>query len=1455
MSAVMALLLPGIALAAGESKEAAQRAKFLAEHPAVAKIIPASEANIIPPRMLVQTEALKTPVYNPDGGVLPEIWTNIIASKAWTGRYTGYGIYNFAPQTPITLENIAKGESDFMKGNGGGVLINGLYYLINWEVSIGGIVTTYTVYDTATWEKLNSTRTEPRFIATDLAYDRINKVCYGAVFNDNLSGYELAKMKYTTNSPSKTTIGSLPLMAVALGVDSKGDLYGIMEDCVLYKINKTDASLTPIGDTGIRVAGQRGIVQMSGEFDQHTDIFYFAANDVYGNYALYTVDTSTGEASKIADIPDSSQLLNLQIMTPKAEDKAPGYLRDFSVSFPDGSLSGEVSFSIPQKTYDGSELSSVTYNISVNSSVKATASAAAGEKVQIPLNLPQGSALIKAWAVNDAGSSPTEAKTLWIGQDYPRILSVTYTARSLESSVTWKPDTVGTHAGYVGQLKYDVIRMPGNHEVAKGITATSFSETLPQDAPMANYYYTVIPRNGDLIGEGVNSNSNTVGSAVSLPYENHFDAPDSFDLLTIVDSNRDGYSWFWGEESWAKPQGVATCDGWVMTDEGDSYNVEADDWLLTPELHVEAGTTYQVAFKGRSTSYSTDNDRLSVAYGAGTNVENYITILPPSELPFNFGDEMTCTFTSDKDQNIRIGFHRTMPPSNASMQLDDIRISSMGTNSAPESVSDLNVIPAEKGRLRATVKFKAPMTTKEGKPLTGLTKTEIYVDDKLAETIENPTPGSDIQREVKVSGNGWHNFRVDIFSESGQGQSAICKPFVGVDIPGSVECTLTDCIDHIQVKWTTPEGANGQYVDPDKITYDIYQSDGYQIVAEIAVGYSGTEMDIPFDTTEGEQGGVLLAIRANNAAGSGTLRHSNALIVGEPYRLPYEEHFNGTTQYMYDQGDCTAFGPAQGASSDGDNASFGWVAVYDRDTEHTVKSMKIATAGSKNLHLIFDHSVEGSDYIEVYAIHRDGSESILGTCRKTDGDRWQTASYSLADVVNDTYFRFKFRFVKGDDGGFDFIDNLRVIDASDHDLAATISLPPSSVKHGQTADINVIVTNKGLNTSGDYSVSLFNGDNCLGTMNGTGLEISKSEIFRFQYNVGVGAPSEITLRAVVEYEQEQNPEDNSDKAVLHIQDQKVSAPENLSGEENSGISLRWDTPTEFYSEEVTDDFESYPAWTITNMGDWKLVDLDNASTVGFEEATYPNCKARMAYIIYNPYELGMPQEATIARPFSGMQCAVSFAADINSVEHNDDWLISPLLPGRQQDIEFYAKAILPDYGPEKFQILYSTTGNNPEDFILLKEQEIDNYLNWGRIQASLPEGSLYFAIRCITADGYMFMVDDVNYTRGSCTEITDFNIYRNSQKIGTVKYPQTTFHDAEGNGTDVYNVTAVYATGEESGFSNPFSTVGLEVIIDDNFAPADIYGIDGTIVRHNATTIKGLRPGVYIMNHRKFMVE
>ena len=82
--------------------------------------------------------------------------------------------------------------------------------------------------------------------------------------------------------------------------------------------------------------------------------------------------------------------------------------------------------------------------------------------------------------------------------------------------------------------------------------------------------------------------------------------------------------------------------------------------------------------------------------------------------------------------------------------------------------------------------------------------------------------------------------------------------------------------------------------------------------------------------------------------------------------------------------------------------------------------------------------------------------------------------------------------------------------------------------------------------------------------------------------------------------------------------------------------------------------------------------------------------------------------------------------------------------------------------------------------------------------------------------------------------------------------------DAAGKTVAFTNGRAACNNGQMVGIM-PGSTVldgttGIDGV-NAEFAPADVYSIDGRIVKKNATTLDGLQPGVYVVNGRKVVVE
>lgn len=107
--------------------------------------------------------------------------------------------------------------------------------------------------------------------------------------------------------------------------------------------------------------------------------------------------------------------------------------------------------------------------------------------------------------------------------------------------------------------------------------------------------------------------------------------------------------------------------------------------------------------------------------------------------------------------------------------------------------------------------------------------------------------------------------------------------------------------------------------------------------------------------------------------------------------------------------------------------------------------------------------------------------------------------------------------------------------------------------------------------------------------------------------------------------------------------------------------LNWSDPDMTAGGTVTDGFESYEPFTISNFGEWQLVDNDGSLTYTISNSEsesgdyeYPNAGYQMAFQALNPSKAGI--RGNLWTPYLGDQMAVCFAAAERS---NDDWLISP----------------------------------------------------------------------------------------------------------------------------------------------------------------------------------------------------
>ena len=80
-------------------------------------------------------------------------------------------------------------------------------------------------------------------------------------------------------------------------------------------------------------------------------------------------------------------------------------------------------------------------------------------------------------------------------------------------------------------------------------------------------------------------------------------------------------------------------------------------------------------------------------------------------------------------------------------------------------------------------------------------------------------------------------------------------------------------------------------------------------------------------------------------------------------------------------------------------------------------------------------------------------------------------------------------------------------------------------------------------------------------------------------------------------------------------------------------------------------------------------------------------------------------------------------------------------------LTFYAKSATDEYGLERFNVLVSNTGNNPEDFQQISTNPYTEApIAWTQYTFDLSaydNQQIYVAIQCVSADAFAFMIDDI----------------------------------------------------------------------------------------------------------------
>ena len=1408
-------------------------------------------------------------------------------AKSWEAAEsvaTLYGVVNnggnityssFAAATPFAPTTIFTDPN--LNPTGQAVYVDGKLYCNYWaQDAFGNRTTKQYVYDTTDGSLIDTRDILIMSCASVMTYDPTTDRVYGQFYDDesNMSERWWGIMDLDdADMYGLQTISSMDQL-FALAASPDGVFYGIDKFGKLVTVDReTGAIASTIGETGI-------IPQyiQSATIDANTGKMYWAASTSTGaGNGIYEVDLTTGAATCIVPFTGNVQVMGLHNIAPKAKPAAPGEISGLELDFPDGSLTGNIRFTLPTETYDGNRLSGQLHvGIDIDLDSYET-TGQPGEEITFPVTLKYADSYkVSVYSENSSGRSPRVNMWKWLGKDRPGLVkNLTMTRDGNNVSLSWEAPE-GIHGGYVdpSQVTYNIFRNPEHTTLENDYASLTYTEVF-EPTKTIDLNYGVIAHYDGKIGPVAYSNTEHIEVTAEPPvYYSFTPFPDDFEQFTVIDGDNDGKTWNFTEV--------------YLLYDGDGQST-ADDWLISPDIHLAPGRVYYLGYEFKPQNTILYPVTYDIQLGHGKTAEAMTQTVRPSTTvktedastwtggypPVSFTDNIII----DTDGTYNIGLHLTS--SFAKVRLSYISVSPGPLTTAPAAPTDLTVTAADEGELSAEISVTAPAKSIDGNDLSSLSKIEIlrYVPAtqkfRVIETVDNPEPGETVTVSNNVHYPGDYTYQAVAYTEDGEAglYSGSASAYIGVDTPGSpknLQFNLTSYCSGT-LNWSAPDaGANGRYFDPEGVTYTVYGMYDYIYGTQepIEEELEETSCDLEFDFDDGEedeQYEETYLVIATNDAGESVPAISPMAVYGKNYVLPFYEQFDyGSTKYNFwfkdalDKEGMDNLGWTLSAT-DGFGNIPGCAQFFgDLNISQALCSGKIDISSVENPMLsfyVFGRPMGGTHlYVAV-----TGNINDPGTVVKTidfnedfkEYNGWKRFEIPLDAFTSQPYIHLIFKAAVDENYSCSFmVDDVKIQKPAENDLAAVgIAASADMVKvgDGTSSTITATLTNMGSRTvaGNEYTVDFYKDGNKLASVDGVDIKHNEEKTVSYVYTPAPGDKGLAQITAMIAFDADEDRSNNESAPVsIRVIQPTLPTVSDLNGKVTAeGMELYWTAPDlSKKTERVTDDFESYEPFAIDNVGEWTMRDLDGQETCSVGEYQYPYMGEPKAYQVFNPSKTQPALQYWSA--YSGEQMLVCFSTPEPT---NDDWLISPRLSGEAQNISFMAQTIDDTWGAEKIEIWYSTTGTDTGDFIKLTPSPVSVPTVWKEHVYSLPEGAKYFAIRCVSSVTFALFIDDISYERPFSNDLTilGYNVYRDGQRVNDTMLTDPKFTDTGYGADSKWYVTVVYDMGE-SGASNLIGTSGVATVTaDDTGSP--VYDLSG---RRAAGTEKGR---IYVRKGEKFV--
>lgn len=1412
----------------------------------------------------------------------------LISSSSWVDEEQ-YGIYGLVATSGFHAKALRTGN-DFKSS--AGVCAGGEYYSFYFEEWLGHVFyVACSVYNTATWEleQLFEPAAEWSNVpySSALAFDEQSGKVYAVTYMDAEGHCALSTLN--TESGTFAQIAPLPRPYLTLAFSPDGVLYGISESGELYSIDKTNGESTLIGNTRLQPQFAQSMT-----FDPNTGLLYWAFINAASS-ALYQLNTVTATPYKLFDMPDHQEFVGLFIdkeATP-ATSPRPVTQLSFTPSAP-GSLTGAVSCVAPSKTAG---------NSSLTSPVKVTISS--GDDVIYEAAVRPGSTVMKenvtfdanklytlfATASNENGKSPKQSITVFIGKDSagsPVNVKLQVNDNKL-ATLTWENPVAGNNDGFIdpSSTTYKIVRHAGDDEgvsVTKTpIQGNSFSETLP--SVTAEYSYTVTSYTDGIEGGSANSGKVLAIGAYELPFSDDFQNGElANQLYTFVDVDNDGHDnqgcWFWK----ADEKLMQYCSDGVHA---------GNDWLITPAIHLDGKHVYHLKYKVNMGAAS----NLRVTLGTSPDPATHTVTIDQGEgMSGMVQTDYEAQFKVNKvngDADYYIGFHNYSNPGSTYFNLFSISITEGIETNVPDSVTSLVVTADPNGENRATLRFTVPERLVNEEPVMGNVDVRILRNNALVATLEKKA-GERVTYVDEDASNDNNTYEVRAFVGNKEGLPNSATIWVGYDLALPVndfKLVSADGNMHASLSWEAPEkGVHDGYFNSGEVTYTVWRSmDGknFTPIAQNLKVLSYKDEEIA-DAVVVLQEVVYYVVTAHTRAGQ-SKEVSAFLTLGTPYRLPVGESFaNGqfdmvpwTFHALEGQlGWETMRSDKEGGGFPQDNDK-GFVKFSNHWNESHVSSRLmtpvVSLEGTSEPAFSFymfhweENTVPADNkqtrlYIEVAPEDGGFEEPIAEITAAADKYGWVEHRVSLDKYKDCKYIKIGLRGEISNDWMYYYVDNIHFDELLDQDLSVESFDGDTDSQAGDTCHYTVSCLNRGRETADNYTISLYQNTTLVGEAEGGKIAPGEARSFVIPFVINATLVDKtISLHAVINYEGDQNMANNTSVKIKNkVKESWLPQPKELiAANKGNDVRLTWkayDLPTA--DESTLDTFDEYEPFATAGFGNWISYDGDGLGSGKINTLPdFENQNTNMAFQVWNPGKLDGVNEQTYPdlMPHSGEQCLIAWYANTSidwNTPVNNDYLISPEVKGGTQ-ISFYIKKANRIEKGETYQIMYSSTTNSPDAFVVLSEGEAPS--DWTEMTATLPDEAKYFAIHYTASLKVGILVDDIQYVSALYgLHQKGFNVFRDGGQINNALLNQPEYVDhGPSSGNHYYQVSAVYDRGESAATEKVSVEVtnkidNVEIIEADSYT---VYSVDGKLIGRNMKRIPNLPKGIYIINQQKVTIK